>query len=312
MKQNRKNQIASLAAAIGVSLVVLVSATLAQNRAQPRAAFDVVSLRPHDPTALAPGERGGQGARGTQPCSSMGPVVAPGRLAVTRTTTFRLITWAYDPRGCQVALGYITGQPQWTMNDLYDFQATVPAGTPDYGRLRFQNGDAPKLQEMLQTMLEDRFKLKLHRESKEVAVFNLVATRPGRLMASANQTPPPDPYGPRNGIVLGSGGTPPPGVTLMGNGVFQGTSISMSALASGFAARSGRPVIDKTGLKGFFDIKVLLSPDPNPPAPDAGLGRGGAASADPEILDALGLKLEPSRAVIEVLVIDSIEKPAPN
>src|SRR5262249_45761812 len=159
-----------------------------------------------------------------------------------------------------------TGAPDWTMADLFDVQAVIPAGTPAYGRQRLQEGNAPKLQEMLQTMLEDRFKLALHREKKEMAVFNLVVAKPGRIKPSADQTPPPDPYGPRNGIVMGPGGAPPPGVMLMGNGVYQGTSIAIASLANGFGARAGRPVFDKTGLTGFFDIKVPIVADLDPAA----------------------------------------------
>ena len=297
---------------LALFLIVIVSVAIGttQNRGtNARAKFEIVSIRPFTEQNLGPGARGGGGPANPRPCSSMGPVVDPGRLSVSRATTYRLITWAYEPRACQVAFGLITGAPEWTMADLFDIQATIPAGTPVYGRQRFQEGNAPKLQEMLQTMLEDRFKLALHRENKEMAVFNLVVAKPGRMKASADQTPPPDPYGARNGIVMGPGGAPPPGVMLMGNGVFQGTSITIAALADGFGARAGRPVIDKTGLTGFFDIRVPIVMDP---AADPGVRGANPANSDPQILDALGLKLESARATVDVIVIDHIEKPSPN
>jgi uncharacterized protein (TIGR03435 family) len=297
--------------AVILSLIVNVVLSAAQNRgADARAKFEIVSIRPYTEQSPRPGGRGG-GPANPMPCSSMGPVVDPGRLVVSRTTTYRLITWAYEPRACQISLGLITGPPDWTMADLFDLQATIPAGTPAYGRLRFQEGNAPKLQEMLQTMLEDRFKLALHREKKEMAVFNLVVAKPGRMQPSADQTPPPDPYGAGNGIVIGPGGAPPRGVMMMGNGVFQGSSITIASLATGFGARGGRPVIDKTGLTGFFDIRVPIVMDPADAAAP-GLRGAAAANSDPQILDALGLKLEPARAMIDVIVIDHIEKPSPN
>jgi uncharacterized protein (TIGR03435 family) len=111
-----------------------------------------------------------------------------------------------------------------------------------------------------------------------------------------------------------TGGVPPPGIMMSGNGLFQGTSITISALMLGFQARSGRPVMDKTGLTGYFDLKVSLSPDADPqgqprtpPQPGTGL-----SSSDFQILDGLGLKLESSRAPVEVFIIDSIEKPSEN
>ena len=117
------------------------------------------------------------------------------------------------------------------------------------------------------------------------------------------------------GLVFGSDGAPPPGLMLMDGKFWQGTSITVSALAGGFGARAGRPVIDKTGLTGFFDIKVPMAPDPNatpgqgPPPARAGAG---LSTNDAQILDGLGLKLEPSRTTIEVIVIDHIEKPSEN
>jgi uncharacterized protein (TIGR03435 family) len=275
-----------------------------------RVAFEVVSIRPYDPTAAPPpGSRGGGGgARGVQPCSSDSPRVVPGRFIVTRATTLRLISWGYGIRNCRSDIGLISGIPEWVNKDQWDIQGTMPAGTPFEGRIRFEAMNAPQLQGMLRTMLEERFKLKWHRATREMDVFNLVVSKPGKMTPSKDQTPPPDPYGERNGIVL-TGGVPPPGIMVSMNGLYQGTSIPISGLMSNFQGRSGRPVIDKTGLTGYFDIKVSLSPEPGatPPQPGSGL-----SSSDFQILDGLGLKLESSRAPVEVFIIDSIEKPSEN
>ena len=325
MKKNRLHQIASIVAAVAVSTVVIVSASLSQNRVQTRAAFEVVSIRPAGPAPAGTrgpgggggGAPGGRGAPTPVACPYRGTVLAPGRLTAPRITAFRLITWAYEPKACVLALGLISGQPDWVTTDLYDFQATIPAGTPGYGFQQLQDGAAPKLQEMLQTMLEDRFKLKFHREKKEMAAFDLVVATPGKIAPSKDQTPPPNPYSERGaltGTLVSPDGAPAPGLMLLGSGFWQGTSITVSALATGFGARTGRPVIDKTGLTGFFDIKVPIAPDPNA---TPGQGRGARAGAglsteDAQILDALGLKLESSKTTVEVLVIDYIERPSEN
>ena len=324
MKKDRLHQIASIFAAVAVSTVVIVSAGLSQNRGEARAAFEVVSIRPAGPAPAGTRGGGGGGApdgRGAPTpvaCPYRGTVLDPGRLTAPRITTFRLITWAYEPKACVLALGLISGQPDWATIDLYDFQATMPAGTPAYGFQQLQDGQAPKLQEMLQTMLEDRFKLKFHREKKEVAAFDLVVAKPGKMTPSKDQTPPPSPYGERGALtgvlVSPTDGTPAPGLMLLGSGFWQGTSITVSALAIGFGARAGRPVIDKTGLTGFFDIKVPIAPDPNA---TPGQGRGaragaGLSSEDAQFLDGLGLKLESSKTTVEVIVIDYIEKPSEN
>jgi uncharacterized protein (TIGR03435 family) len=328
MKKNGLHQIASIVAAVAVSTVVIVSAGLSQNRGGTRAAFEVVSIRPFVPGPPQPGQRtgpaggagapgggapGGRGATAAALCPWIGTVVDPGRITVPRTTALKLISWAYA-KPCTPEMGLLSGQPDWTTTDLYAIQATIPAGTPAYGFQQLQDGKAPKLQEMLQTMLEDRFKLQFHFEKKEVAAFNLVVERPGKITPSKDQTPPPDASGGPRGLAFSPEGAPPPGMMLNDGRFWQGTSITVSALAVGFAARSGRPVIDKTGLTGFFDIKVPIAPDPNP---TPGQGRGALAGAglstmDYQMLDGLGLKLESSRTNVEVLVTDHIEKPTEN
>jgi uncharacterized protein (TIGR03435 family) len=179
---------------------------------------------------------------------------------------------------------------------------------------------------MLQAMLEDRFKLKFHREKKEVAAFDLVVAKPGKMTPSKDQTPPPDSAGPgvAGGLVVGPDGCRPlliPGGIWSGPGIVCGVSVKVSFLAQVFASSAGRPVVDKTGLKGFFDIKVPVTPagdfaplrgeipaqPPTPPVPGTGL-----TQTNIETLEGLGLKLEPSRTIIDVIVIDSIEKPTEN
>jgi uncharacterized protein (TIGR03435 family) len=94
---------------------------------------------------------------------------------------------------------------------------------------------------------------------------------------------------------------------LASNGMLQGTSIPISALAQSFQAQVDHPVIDKTGLKGLFDIRVqieLAAPTPGgpPPRPDT----------NAQVLEALGLKLESGRGQVEVFVIERAEKPTVN
>jgi uncharacterized protein (TIGR03435 family) len=308
-------------------IVVGVVSSVAIGIAQARAKFEVVSIRPFVAGPAGPGERQGGpgvGPRGAIPvaCPYIGTRIDPGRITAPRINAFRLITWAYNPNACVLEMGLISGQPDWTRTDLYSFEATIPAGAPAYGLQQLQRGEAPKLQEMIQTVLEDRFKLKFHREKKEVAAYDLVVVKPGKMTPSKDQTPPPDAFARGGGIVLGADGAPPPGMTNTGGGFFQGTSLTIADLAGGWGARAARPVLDKTGLTGFFDIKVPIrsNPGPNPGQPptlpargQGGTGSGaGLSDSDAEVLEALGLTLQPSRTTVEVIVIDSIEKPTEN
>ena len=93
----------------------------------------------------------------------------------------------------------------------------------------------------------------------------------------------------------------------MGNGLLRGTSISMPILTQQFQSQVDRPVIDKTGLKGLFDLRIPvefeLPPPGGPPAP---------LNTNPQVLEALGLKLESGRGQVEVFVIERAEKPSLN
>jgi uncharacterized protein (TIGR03435 family) len=235
---------------------------------------------------------------------------------------YRLVDLAYGMRNCPVAVregplvvldqrngrstyvrSCVSGGPDWAKSDFYDVQATMPLDSPTYTRSDLQNWNAPKLQMMIQTLLADRFKLTLRRESKEVPVYNLVVEKPGKIKLSEDQTPPGDSAGARGGPVSIRGGTAglPRGALLN----CAGNAIQISNLASCFQSEVDRPVIDKTDLKGLYDIPPRPPADPNPTG-------GPQVSTLPLALDQLELKLELSRATLEVLVIDGVERPSEN
>jgi uncharacterized protein (TIGR03435 family) len=284
-----------------IVIFVICAAVVASPQGPDR--FEVASVKPSGPAPV--GGRGG-GGPSANPCVAT-PLVAPGRFVVPRVTLVRLFTWAYGIRECRSDIGIYSGVQEWMKLDRFDVEATIPAGSPVYGRLAFTNAEAPQLQLMLQNLLADRFKLVVRRETKEMAVYNLVVVKPGKMKPSENQGPPADPFGEQNGVRLGPGGVPPPGVMLMGTGLLQGTSIPMSALTQSFQGQVDRPVIDKTGLKGLFDIRVPVEfelPTPGqPPAPP---------NTNPQVLEGLGLKLESGRGQVQVFVIERAEKPTVN
>ena len=107
--------------------------------------------------------------------------VNPGRFVATNVTLYRLITLAYG-KHCRLSQEQelISGGPEWRQSVAFDIQATLPEGSPVYTQQQLNNGEAPKLQAMLQKMLADRFGLALHRETKEIPVYNLVLVKMGR------------------------------------------------------------------------------------------------------------------------------------
>ena len=153
---------------------------------------------------------------------------------------------------------------------------------------------------MFQTMLEDRFHLKVHRETKELSSYDLVVGKGGSKLKTAEPdskiTVDGKPIRAGTGAV--SGGED--GLHLVGKGA------SMEQLVGSLGGMLHAPVRDHTGLAGLFDYNVVFSRDDNP----------AELSSQPFLTTAieeeLGLKLEKSKGSFEVLVIDHIEKPSAN
>jgi len=293
--------------------------------------FEVVSIRPADPNN-APGgggRGGGGGGRGgapstPTPCGPVAPTggiqIDPGRITLRNATLFRIITLAYG-KNCRAMneIGLISGLPEWTATQAFDIQATFPAGSPYYTARQLIEGDAPTLQGMLRNMLADRFHLTLHRGSKEANLYNLVVVRTGRIKLSDDQTPPPPPAPPsgpvvpQGPVVLPGPSSPLPrgGFSLQvdppaGKVTLEANAIPIKTLINVFQGQEARFVVDNTGLKGLYDI-----PSVNLDVGAFDIGPN-AVSVWPEIMQQLGLKLEPARGPLETLIIDRLEKPSEN
>ncbi len=181
----------------------------------------------------------------------------------------------------------VSGAPPWATKDLWDLVAKLPPGAPaDQERLY------RAIEVMLRTFLVEEFKLKTHFVQKEQPVYELVIAKGGPKVK------------PSEGTSAGQRSTPG-GMNLRHQ--------TMAELASALYCvacaqqRADRPVIDKTGLDGYFDITLNWSPS-NIQSDDAPLG--------PSILTALeeqlGLKLQPAMAAIDFLFFDWAERPKPN
>lgn len=209
---------------------------------------------------------------------------------MTVSTTVRdLITFAYGVHAAQ-----ISGAPAWVESDKFDIRGK-PEGGGRPNPIQFKR--------MLQKLLTDRFQFAFHRENKSVPVYALTVGKNGpKLTRSEADNPIP------NLIPRGPGNLPARNVTME---EFAGNLQN---------AVVDRPVIDQTGLKGRFDFQLQWTPDSpqaaavrgpgEPPTPPAG------ADTQPDLFTALqeqlGLKLASTKAEIDVLVIDRVEKPSGN
>jgi len=197
----------------------------------------------------------------------------------------------------------IANMPDWVASDRYDLEAKAADAT----------ATASQLMLMLQTLLEDRFKLRWHRETREGPVYVLSVARGGhKLRASKDCVVERDPAKPLP--------APPPGRTqpLCGNNWLHGSgpgvvwsafSIDMAKVADTLGVFTGRKVVNKTGVTGLFDIDVELPRL----QPVAGADLAPAETDAFTVLrEQLGLVLEQGKGPLEYFVIDSVAKPSEN
>jgi uncharacterized protein (TIGR03435 family) len=279
---------------VGIGLMAVTCGGPVYGQAAAALKFDVASVRP---TANADGRALLQ--------------ATPGRLIMTNLALRRLILIAYGVQDYQ-----LVGVPAWIDSAHYDIQAKAD-GNPSV-----QQMEGP----MLQVLLEERFKLALHRETQQLPVFELSVGKSGAKLQPSKEGSC-TPY---------SVDSPPPATTTTGeprpnfcgfrrpaadglNQTLEGTAVTMVALATNlsrsYTSVLGRNVIDRTGLTGTFDIHLKWAFDPLN-GPRAGSDATPPDLAGPSIFTALqeqlGLKLESTKGPVEVLVLDHVEKPSDN
>jgi uncharacterized protein (TIGR03435 family) len=271
-----------------------------QSAVVPTPKFEVASIKPCG-ADLAPNARGGGGNS------------SPGRLNIECQTVMGLIQAAYvifaDGHTISSPMHVpISGGPGWINSDRY----TVDAKPEGPQSEEMMNGP------MMQALLEERFKLKIHRETKEVPVYALTVAKAG---------PKLKPF--KDGsctridftkLTMSALDSRVPGVTYCRNvarraggiEIYDAQGMSLDEFCILQFGRMDRPVINRTGIAGLFDIHMEFAPG----ATSLDAAAGASDVAGPSIFTALqqqlGLKLEAARGPGEFVVIDHIEKPSGN
>jgi uncharacterized protein (TIGR03435 family) len=298
---------ASRAAALAFLIGILSAPPVHAQATAPRPEFEVATVKQY----VGDGQRSFIGSQ------------SPGTLSAENVPLKLLIQQAYSVRPFQVQ-----GLPGWIDSERYDLhgKARVDADPKALSRESMNKSFAEMLV-MLQVLLEDRFNLKLHRETKEFPIYALSVAKGGPKLPKADciMYDPENPPAP-----VAAGGKRP---TFCGNINFGRSGSNRTLDAAGVTMKSlieralpnivDRMVIDTTGLTDTFNVHLEWAPD----VPMPGLqGAGGASepgrsalSTDnqgPSIFSAiqeqLGLKLESTKGPVEVLVIDHVEKPSAN
>ena len=271
--------------------------------AQAGPTFDVVSIKPNKSAT-----------------SGRLNVSPGGRFEWTNTTLKDLMRLAYmrfpyDARE-------VAGGPSWIQSEGFTVIATT-----DRPLQTRADGLPVDLIAMLKTLVEDRFQLKVHNEARDGAIYALVLARGDKKVGTGLRSVPDACADSIKDITAGKAQQPQPRRNGPGPCSFGGppgrivaNAVTMTMFANLLSGSVGQPVVDRTGLTGSFDIELTFDPasaakaakavpsDPTAPiAPD-----NTAPSVFTALQEQLGLKLEPTRGPVDVLVIDHVERPTEN
>lgn len=286
-------------------LACALTHAFAQTPAAKPLAFDAISIKPTGSTPqMGPG--GGMMVRVMMR-------TPPDGYSASNVNPRMLIATAFD-----IKEDLISGGPSWTTSTSYDVEAKVLADPATSHPLT-----KDQRTQMLRSLLADRFQLTTHNETKEGAIYQLTLAKGGSKLKESKPTDPsampPDKLPP--GAVLrggpdGGGAPRGPMIRMGGPGNLTGQGMTTGQLADMLSRQLHKPIVDKTGLTGNYDIALQWTPD----TPMMSPGPEGTAppvdASGPTIFTALeeqlGLKLEPTKGPITTLVIDHIEKPSEN
>jgi uncharacterized protein (TIGR03435 family) len=250
-------------------MLLLFDAAFGQRPFQP--AFEVASIKPVE------------GLRGTMyNFSSSGP-----RVRYIAYPTLQLVMEAYNVKNYQVTFAPTAASPSGgEYGAAYDIEAKAEG---DRARSR------DEFRPMLQTLLADRFELRVHREMKEIPAYALLVGKGGPKFKESS-----------------------PDATESAHIGVNGRNQSITASKTGMDELAqmmrgvffmDRPVVDRTGLAGAYDFKIEATPESRMKGDDPDLKNTSIFSA---VQQQLGLKLESQKALIEVLVVDHVQQPSPN
>ena len=289
-----------------------------QTAAGGKMAFDVASVKPTQ-------TRG----RPTSNVPLIGDAYAPtgGLFSATNTSLMNYMRFAFkDIKLAYRATPDLTGAPSWIRTDQYDIEAKTQ-GNPTKDQMRL----------MMQSLMADRFKLTVHHETRQLPVYALVLSKGGKLglqlnpddgscsttladvqaldaaprmpapaqsAAAASQIPPIP-----CGVLILAPASAPGRLRIAGRKV---KLALLAEMAPNPTSGVDRPVFDRTGLVGTFDISIEWAPRLTGPAPPGFTPDPDGPMFAEALQDQLGLKLVPQTGPVDVLVIDNVERPSEN
>ncbi len=236
-----------------------------QNAGTKPLAFDFVTVKPHK--QMPEGEIRNLTTRDTY--------------SGTNVSLESLISDAY---GLQM-YNLVTGLPGWAKSETFDIEAKMDAETFAAFRKLTPQQQKEQHQRMMQSLLTDRFNLKVHHVTKQLPAYALVLAKDGSKLKES---------------------TTKEGWEASRPGQIEYRGASLEAIAIGLSFEVDRIVLDETGLKGKYDLTLKWTPDDERGAGDAG------TSIFTAVQEQLGLKLKSTTGPVDTIVVDHIERPSPN
>jgi len=276
--------------------------------------FEVATIKPvKGDNVMLGGMRAPDGSlRGKGQGGLVGIMLTPDGINMTGVPVQMLLRQAFG-----VEDDRIIGAPGWVKSDRWDMQAKVAPEDVD----AFRKVPRDDRFAMLLPLLEDRFHLKYHHEMRELPLYELVVAKGGPKLTKSADNGPPEPPDNKAGAPPmapgGPGGGPPRRrMMMMRPGGLESEGVPLELLAHQLAFILGHTVQDKTGLTGNYDFKLHFTPEDASPMGAGAADNGQPAEDAPPLFTALqeqlGLKLESTKAKVDVIVIDHIDLPTPD
>jgi uncharacterized protein (TIGR03435 family) len=328
MKNHAERRSPFLGTARVLALAVSVAAVALTASVRPQSAE---GQAPSAPSSIA-GEKPAFEVASIKPSHSQDPGthigIPAGRFTATNVTAKTLIKFAYNGNqgGFSLRDDQVSGGPSWIESEKFDIDAKVQDSLVEgqEKQLPFDQWTV-QIRLMLQSLLEDRFKLKVSHETRQLPVYVLVVGK-NRPKLTHSTVAPIGPLGsnppgsaPPKGPLLGLKRDQITGDQITGVGMPLGP---LAELLSQQPELGGRMVLDQTGLKDTYDFTLHWTPENPTNAPNGPDGSQAPASAPPPdssapsiftaIQEQLGLRLESQTGPVHVLVIDHVEEPSPN
>lgn len=279
------------AALIGLmGLTVSVASGQTQNASGLLPSFEVATIRPWKPRPIPPGT---PPPMRFDPSSSANEAPRTDRVHLIGEATI-LIGSAYNVPPAYFETR-IVGGPDWARSQDYRYEVQAKIDAQEFAAMQTMTPEQRKqrIAGMEQALLADRFKLKVHSETRELPAYLLVVAKGGPKLTPAKEGEP----------------------TMMANThaseqgtETKGTAITLDQFAHSLLLFGGRTVVNQTGLKGAYDFTLTYARE----QPDVAAGASDAPPLFTAIQEQLGLRVVPSKAPVEVIVIDSIDRPSEN